>query len=114
MRLSIGEARHARLLEVLERVVRSHPFVTRKIYAAFVAEGRRYVETNEGQAMARRLVDAEPVAQGRVLWELLNEPRLGQASVRTMPSHVLEGFAKLASDETVQSLLHRLKNRKAQ
>jgi hypothetical protein len=90
----------------LQQFVLQHPVAAQKIFAALVAEGRRYAATPEGARRARALADLPAMARARQFWESSLAGVLEEGGDTVLPSSyveiVMQG-GRLRSPETLLS-----------
>lgn len=80
-----------RLHEVLFR----HPSATQALFNAFVAEGRKFAETEEGRELQAALLRSDLAARGRMLWDVVSLSAFS-AGEEGLPSVVVNEIAKAA------------------
>jgi hypothetical protein len=92
------------LLGELQQFVLQHPVAAQKIFAALVAEGRKYAATPAGARRARALAAMPAMARARQFWESSLAGVLEEGEETVLPSSyveiVMQG-ALLASPETL-------------
>jgi hypothetical protein len=99
------------VLPVLEKactLLVQHPVAAQAMFAAFVAEGRRFAKTDEGRAWAQVLSQAEVVQRGRVLWEDSFLNVLEDSPDTVIPSAILDAVVQAARRADVHALLENL------
>jgi hypothetical protein len=95
-------------LDSLRDVLMRHPIACQAAYAALVAEGRRYAETEEGERWKQRLSGSELVANLRVIWESLSMTAFAENEEQPLPSFFLDSVVRAATEEGLESLLSRV------
>jgi len=105
------EAKVLHLLGELQQFVLQHPVAAQKIFAALVAEGRKYAATPAGARRARALAAMPAMARARQFWESSLAGVLEEGNETVLPSSyveiVMQG-ARLASPETLLSKIPAL------
>lgn len=95
-------------LRQAQRLMLEHPAAAQRLFSALVAEGRRYAETPEGAALARRLEGSELIRRGRVVWEVGTLNLLEESSPSALPTRLLDLFARATAVEALEPFLARL------
>jgi hypothetical protein len=98
----------ARALEEVELLVLRYPAAAQRVVAAFIAEGRRFAATAEGQAWRARLVESELVRRGRVFWESSALNLLQEIPETAIPSMLLDALVGAVASGDLTSVLGRL------
>jgi hypothetical protein len=100
--------------EALELVVEGvrdsimrHPIATQAAFAALVAEGKRFAESERGKLLAEQLARSELVARLRVVWESLSMTAFVEQPDVPLPSFFLDGVVRAAAEQGLESLLSR-------
>jgi hypothetical protein len=107
--VEIGEdAELGALLGLLQRAVLAHPVAAQAAFAALVAEGRAFRETEDGERWARRLASSRLVEKGRVIWEVATLNVLEEDASTVVPSRILDAFVKLTHEHALETILARL------
>ena len=94
-----------RFFSQLSVVALRHPIAAQAAFAALVAEGRRFSQTDEGRRWRDALASSELVRRGRALWEgsvlnlLVDDPDTA------LPSALADAIARAASRDELGSLL---------
>lgn len=109
--LSLGTTREGvldGLFAQLAVLVLRHPVAAQAAFAALVAEGRRFAQTDEGRRWRDALADSELVRRGRALWEgsvlnLLEDDREAM-----LPSALVDAIARAASRGELGSFVGEL------
>ena len=99
------------LLEVLREaqfLLLRQPVAAQAVFAAFVAEGRRFGQTAEGRDLARRLAGSDLIRKGRVVWEIASMKMLEEGAPAVLPSAYAEAFAQVTRQRPLEPLLARL------
>ncbi len=92
-------------LQALQRVLFEHPIAAQAAFAALVAEGRRYAETEEGAAWQRRLRESQLVRDGRVVWEVLTQNSFEENRDVLLPSVFVDALARAAAINGLEPFL---------
>lgn len=98
----------ARVLREAQYVLLRHPVAAQAVFAALVAEGRRFTETEEGRAWRRRLAGSDLIRRGRVVWEVLSLKMLEEKPQGPLPTTYLDAMVKAASVADLEPMLARL------
>jgi hypothetical protein len=95
-------------LEACRRAIATYPIAAQAIFAALVAEGRRYVRTDEGRELARQLAESVWTQRARMVWETVSLTSLSEDDGAVLPSTCVEAVLNAARSEGLESLLSRL------
>jgi hypothetical protein len=96
------------ILRCLQRAVLNHPVAAQAAFAALVAEGRAFLQTEDGREWSRRLESSRLIEKGRALWEVTTLNVLEDDESTVVPSRILDVFVKLTHDHAIQEVLGRL------
>jgi len=100
------------LQEILDgagRLLARHPVTAQAVFAAFVAEGRRFASRPEGKRWKAALANSEFVRRGRALWESSALKLLEDHADTVIPSAVFDAIVQALSDaDPGNALLSRL------
>ena len=97
-----------RLIRALQVVVLKNPGAAQSVFSAFVAEGKRFAETENGAEWKERLTKsslfqrAQNVFQCATLWMLEDEPS------QDLPSAYLDAVFMMAESPALEVLLQNL------
>jgi len=96
------------LLRELQRAVLVHPEATRALFDGFVAEGRSFAQTAEGQRWKERVLESALLERALVVWQsatlwLTEEPGHGAT-----PAALIDAVAAAARSPERDLLLERL------
>ena len=86
----------------------AHPVAAQSLFAAFVAEGRRYAGTPEGAALRERVARSDLARRGRVLWEVGTLNVLEETPEGPLPGRVVEAMARALATPDLERMLARL------
>jgi len=86
-------------------LVLKHPIAAQAIFAAFVAEGRRFAATPEGRRWKRALADSELVRRGRALWERSVLSMLPDTPDTVIPTSILDAVVQAVSRDDLPDLI---------
>ena len=108
--VDLGEPEAERLdvLRAAQAWVIEHPVAAQSLFAAFVAEGRRYAATPEGAALRERVAGSDLARRGRVLWEVGTLNVLEERPEGPLPGRVVEAMAQALATPDLERLLARL------
>lgn len=98
----------ARILRTAAALVMRHPAVMQDVFAALVAEGRRFAATPEGARWAAALADSELVRSGRALWEGSALNVLEDAPGTVIPSAVIDAIVQAMARPDLRERLPQL------
>jgi hypothetical protein len=101
-----------RVLEAAQLAVLRHPVAAQAIFAALVAEGRRYAATAEGAARRERLARSGLLERVREAWEIGTFNML-EDSPSVLPSAYVDTVMLAAEGGSLIGLLARLAARGA-
>lgn len=92
-----------------KRLLVQHPQVARAIVQGFVAEGRRFAETSDGQAWKAVLSQSELVRRGRLIWEAYGlDAMLETESGFVVPSAWLDLIVEAVANSDLETVLSTL------
>src|SRR5262249_32491917 len=91
------------LLEEMQRAVASHPAAARALFRAFVAEGRRFAMTPEGQRIRAELAGSSLIRRGHMVWDTCTMA-LGEGDPAT-PSELFDALVLTARIEALEPML---------
>lgn len=96
------------LLRQWQRLIVRYPFAAQALYAALLAEGRRYAVTSEGERWAQRLRHSDVVRRARAVWEATSLNVLEDDDDTLVPSKLLEALVRASSRENIEQSLRSL------
>ncbi|MSP60186.1 MAG: hypothetical protein EXR72_07555 [Myxococcales bacterium] len=96
------------LLRAAQLLLVKYPVAARATVRSFVAEGRRFAETEEGRAWSETLADSELLRRGRLVWEGCSLNMLEEDDRTVFPSVLLEALVAAAAHANLETLLARL------
>jgi hypothetical protein len=107
--LHINEHEHdtdelARLVTDTHRMLLAHPAAARRVFAALVAEGRRYAETSAGRVLQRQLVGSARAQHAARLFRALNMGMLDDDRETRLPSTYLDNLMRIVDEGRVEEL----------
>jgi hypothetical protein len=102
------ETRVLDLLGELQQFVLQHPVAAQKIFAALVAEGRKYAATPDGARRARALAALPAMARARQFWESSLAGVLEEGGETVLPSSYVEIIMQGARLRSPESLLSKI------
>jgi hypothetical protein len=86
-------------------LVLKHPIAAQAIFAAFVAEGRRFATTPEGRRWKRALADSALVRRGRALWERSVLSMLQDTPDTVIPTAILDAVVQAIGRDDLPDLI---------
>lgn len=98
-------------LRELQLAVLAHPAAARGLFAALVAEGRRFAATPEGRRWNEVLVRSDLVRRVRMAWDASTLEQLAHpdgAESAVLPSVILDAMVGAAQSPALEKLLTRL------
>jgi hypothetical protein len=95
----------AEALGQLQEMVLRHPVATQALFRAFVAEGRRFADTEDGRRWAERLARSDLVRQGRVAWDGLTLNAFDDSEETVLPTAILDAFTKAIAARDLHAVL---------
>lgn len=98
----------ARLLMQGQQLLVRYPQAARALIAAFVAEGRQFAETADGQNWKDRLAQSEPVQRGRFIWDAYCLDAVLDSGVEQIPSAWLDVLMAAVANPDLESILSNL------
>lgn len=109
-RLVIAEENEtlARLLREGQHVLLRYPQAARALIQAFVAEGRQFAATPEGQAWQARLAQSDLVRRGRFIWDAYSVDALLDSDADMLPSAWLDVILAAVANPDLESILANL------
>lgn len=81
-----------------------YPVAAQALFAALVAEGRRYAETPEGRVARARLADSDLVRKGRAVFEAVSAGLVSEHE-GPLPSAFLEAFLEATRRDGLEAVL---------
>ena len=97
-----------KLLRAGQMLLVKYPVAARSAVAAFVAEGRRFAQTDEGRRWKEALAGTELVRRGRLVWEGCSLNMLEEDDRTVFPSVLLEALLAAIACAGLESVLSRL------
>lgn len=92
-------------LDTVHRTILRHPVAAQAAFAALVAEGRAYAETDDGRALAEQLRGSELLERLRMVWESASLGMLERDPDVILPGALVEALAALASRQGLETML---------
>lgn len=102
-----GEDETLKRLHQARLLLIKYPVAAQAVFAALVAEGRRYAETPAGQRDKARLATSDLVRKGRAVFEAVSGGMLGEHA-GPLPSGFLEAFLDATRREGLEEVLGKL------
>jgi hypothetical protein len=96
------------VLRSLQRMLLKHPVAAQALFAALVAEGRRFARTAEGKAMQSKLEHSPLVQQASHVLDMSTLSLLEENPVDFLPSNYLDVLFMLAGDPDSDRILSEL------
>jgi hypothetical protein len=103
-----GDDETVAMLRALQRTILRHPAAAQSAVRALVAEGRRYAETEDGQAWRRRLEGSDLLHHLRIVWQIASLGSMEAGDDGPLPSAYLDGLFMAASSDDPDAILDRL------
>lgn len=97
-----------KLLRAGQMLLVKYPVAARAAVRAFVAEGKRFGETEEGRRVRASLADSPAIRRGRLVWEGCSLNMLEEDNAVLLPSVLLEAVMAAAASNRLESLLSQL------
>lgn len=85
-----------------------NPQAARGIIQAFIAEGRRFAQTEEGQLWQEILSHSELVKRGQMIWDAFGLDALVETDSSFMPQAWLDMLAAAVSSPDLETILSTL------
>src|SRR5262245_48807723 len=85
-----------------------YPVAARAAVRAFVAEGRRFRETEEGRRVQAALAGSPAIRRGRLVWEGCSLNMLEEDGAVMLPTVLLEAVVAAAASNRLEQLLSTL------
>jgi hypothetical protein len=85
-----------------------NPQAARGIIQAFIAEGRRFAQTEEGQLWQEILSHSELVKRGQMIWDAFGLDALVETKSNFMPQAWLDMLAAAVSSPDLETILSTL------
>jgi hypothetical protein len=95
------------LLEGLHLLVR-YPQTARALIQAFVAEGRQYSSTPEGEVWRARLAKSQLVRRGRLIWDAYSLDALLETDTGRLPSAWMDIILAGVANSDLETILANL------
>jgi hypothetical protein len=93
------------MLNGLQRLLLLHPVAAQASFSSFVAEGRRFAETDEGRKWASVLLESRLLARLRRVWESATLNMLEEQPTTVLPSVFIEAIFRAARSAQLDHLL---------
>jgi hypothetical protein len=106
---SLHEDLLAAILVQSRRWVVQYPVLAQAVYAALVAEGRRYGRTPEGARWAQALNRSQTVRRSRPLFEAVTTNMSEDAQNAVLPSTLLQAVRQLGTTTHLEAWLSQLR-----
>lgn len=106
--LNAGGTDVTAVLREAQLLLLKHPVAAQAAFQTFVREGRAFAKTSAGAQWRARLEGSELIDRGRVVWEIVTMKLLEEESPTTLPSKLLEAFAKTTRAESIEQMLTAL------
>jgi hypothetical protein len=101
------------LLESTRAAVFRHPIAVQAAFAALVAEGRRYAETEEGAELLEGLLRSPGLSRLRVAWEVLTMSAFVEKPEGALPSVFVDTLMRGLKLAALEPMLARLLERRS-
>lgn len=89
-----------RILSAAAALVLKHPEVMQDVFAALIAEGRQFAQTDDGRRWRAALAGSDLIRHGRALWESSALNILEDAPGVVVPSAIIDAVVRSLSDPT--------------
>jgi hypothetical protein len=97
-----------RILRKVQRLVLEHPVAAQAVFAALVAEGRRFAETAEGSRLRARLARSALLRRARTGFDAATLWMLEEHAADELPSTYLDVLLMAAQGKGLEPLIDRL------
>ncbi|MCB9548788.1 MAG: hypothetical protein H6706_23535 [Myxococcales bacterium] len=104
---AVAEDATLRRLHEARTLLVKYPVAAQAAFAALVAEGRRFAETEAGRRWQTTLADSDLVRRGRAIFQGVTADVLGEHQ-GPLPSGFLEAFIEATRRGDAEGLLQRL------
>lgn len=91
-----------------QRLLVRHPQASRAIVQAFMAEGRRFAATEEGQEWRAALAKSNLIRRGRHIWDAYSLDALLENDSNRLPSAWLDIITAAVSNPDLETILSTL------
>lgn len=98
----------SRLLIELQHLLVRYPQAARALIGAFVAEGRQFAGTSQGQIWKAQLADTQLVRRGRFIWDSYSLDALLDSEPGRLPSAWLDVILAAVANPNLESILANL------
>ena len=88
-----------------QRLLVRYPQASRTIVQAFMAEGRRFAETEEGQEWQAALAKSNLIRRGRHIWDAYSLDALLENESNRLPSAWLDIITAAVSNPDLETIL---------
>lgn len=95
------------LLADLRWLVLRHPVATKRAARALIEEGRRFAETEDGEAWKRRLAGSELVSRGQLVLDVGTWGALDSEEDHLLPTQVIDALARASARRDLETELAR-------
>jgi hypothetical protein len=96
------------IVHQLQRALLMHPVASQAAFAALVAEGRRFAETEEGRQWRDRLARSALLRDVRLVFDLSTLGLLEETAGATLPSSYLDALFMIASSGDTDAVLNQV------
>jgi hypothetical protein len=97
-----------RLLREALRLIERHPRLVRAVLAAFIAEGRRFAATSEGEQMRASLLRSERFRRARLIWEAFGLDRQANGRASFEPSRWIGTLVAATASANLEGIIAAL------
>lgn len=97
------------LLDEAQLALIKHPIAAQSAFAALVAEGRRFANTEEGKPWLDALSTSSFIRRARSVWETTSLNMLEEDGATVVPSTYLEALLRAAEAPDMDQVLSRVK-----
>lgn len=98
----------ARMLLEWQHLLVKYPQPARRMIQAFVAEGRHYAQSEEGQVWKARLADSDLIRRGRFIWDAYSLDALLENEAGQLPTAWLDVIRAAVADQDLEAILSQL------
>jgi hypothetical protein len=97
-----------RAVHAIHLALLHHPVAAKAMFAALVAEGRRFSQTPDGATLRARLAGSRRVQRWTVLWRSITLGLLDDASTDELPTMYVDALIQLVDDPDLEGVLGRM------
>jgi hypothetical protein len=99
-------------LVALQKAIFKYPLAIQAAFAALVAEGRAYAETEEGAQWHQRLCQAKRMGRARMVWEVLSLSAFTERYEGLLPTVFVDALIRTLKTRHLEPALSKVFERR--